>query len=279
MNRLSTERRAQVIGCLVEGMSMRATARVTGVAKQTIVDLLVNIGQACSEYQDHVLRNLDCKVVEADEIWAYCYSKAKNVPDEYQDTFGYGDVWTWTAIDADTKLIPTWLVGERTLADCYTFLADLKSRLKSNRIQLTTDGLSHYATVADALWRNGVDFAQLIKVYGSLGSVSPEQRYSPGVCTGTDIRIMAGNPDPGRISTSYVERQNLTMRMGMRRFTRLTNAFSKKVENHVASVSLHVMHYNFGRPHLSLGKRITPAMAAGVADHPWSVWEIAGLLD
>jgi hypothetical protein len=181
---------------------MRATARVTGVAKQTIVDLLVSIGQACSEYQDHALRNLDCKVVEADEIWAYCYSKAKNVPDEYQDTFGYGDVWTWTAIDAETKLIPSWLVGERTLADCYTFLADLKSRLNNNRIQLTTDGLSHYATVADALWRNSVDFAQLVKIYGVLGSENSEQRYSPGACTGTDIRIMAGDPDPEHISTS-----------------------------------------------------------------------------
>ena len=287
MNRLSTERRAQVIGCLVEGMSMRATARVTGVAKQTIVDLLVNIGQACSEYQDHVLRNLDCKIVEADEIWAYCYSKAKNVPDEYQDTFGYGDVWTWTAIDADTKLIPTWLVGERTLADCYTFLADLKSRLKNNRIQLTTDGLSHYATVADALWRNNVDFAQLIKIYGSLGSVSPEQRYSPGVCTGTDIRIMAGNPDPSRISTSYVERQNLTMRMGMRRFTRLTNAFSKKVENHAHTVSLHFFYYNFCRNHESLRiknadgtyAQRTPAMAAGITTYRWSLTQLAGLLN
>ncbi|MGA9078212.1 MAG: IS1 family transposase [Acidimicrobiales bacterium] len=284
---MSTERRAQVIGCLVEGMSMRATARVTGVAKQTIVDLLVNIGQACSEYQDHVLRNLDCKIVEADEIWAYCYSKAKNVPDEYQDTFGYGDVWTWTAIDADTKLIPTWLVGERTLADCYTFLADLKSRLKNNRIQLTTDGLSHYATVADALWRNNVDFAQLIKIYGSLGSVSPEQRYSPGVCTGTDIRIMAGNPDPSRISTSYVERQNLTMRMGMRRFTRLTNAFSKKVENHAHTVSLHFFYYNFCRNHESLRiknadgtyAQRTPAMAAGITTYRWSLTQLAGLLN
>ncbi len=266
---------------------MRATARVTGVAKQTIVDLLVNIGQACSEYQDHALRNLDCRVIEADEIWAYCYSKAKNVPDEYQDTFGYGDVWTWTAIDADTKLIPTWLVGERTLADCYTFLADLKSRLKNNRIQLTTDGLSHYATVADALWRNNVDFAQLIKVYSSLGSVSPEQRYSPGACTGTDIRIMAGNPDPSRISTSYVERQNLTMRMGMRRFTRLTNAFSKKVENHAHTVSLHFFYYNFCRNHESLRiknadgtyTQRTPAMAAGITTYRWSLAQLAGLLD
>ena len=287
MNRLSTEKRAQIVGCLVEGMSIRGTVRLTGAAKQTVADLLVDLGEVCSEHQDHALRNLDCNVIECDEIWAYCYAKAKNVPDEYQGTFGYGDVWTWTAVDSDTKLVPSWLVGERSLADCYTFLADLKSRLKNNRIQLTTDGLSHYATVADALWRNDADFAQLIKVYGSLGSESPEQRYSPGACTGTDIRIMAGNPDPSRISTSYVERQNLTMRMGMRRFTRLTNGFSRKVENHAHAVSLHFMHYNFGRFHQSLRQRRpdgtyakrTPAMAAGVADYQWSLTQIAGLLD
>ena len=267
---------------------MRATARVTGVAKQTIVDLLVAIGQACSEYQDQAFRNLNCKVIEADEIWAYCYAKQKNVPDEYKGTFGYGDVWTWTAIDADTKLIPTWLVGERSLADCYTFMADLKRRLKPGRIQLTTDGLAAYATVADALWRDNVDFAQLVKIYGSLGSANPEQRYSPGVCTGTDIRIMAGNPDPDRISTSYVERQNLTMRMGMRRFTRLTNAFSKKIENHAHTVSLHFFYYNFCRNHESLRVRKssgsgyvqrTPAMAAGITKYQWSLGQLAGLLD
>jgi len=268
-------------------MSMRATTRVTGVAKQTVTDLLVDMGRACSEYQDYTLRNLDCKIIEADEIWAYCYSKQKNVPEEFQDTFGYGDVWTWTAIDAETKLMPSWLVGERTIADCYTFLADLKSRLKPGRIQLTTDGLAAYATVADALWRNGVDFAQLIKIYGNAGNASNEQRYSPAVCTGVDVRIQAGNPDPDHISTSYVERANLTMRMGMRRYTRLTNGFSKKVENHAYTASLHFMHYNFARNHQSLRiKRAngtyaqrTPAMAAGVAEYQWSLGQLVGLLD
>ncbi len=266
---------------------MRATTRVTGVAKQTVTDLLVDIGQACSEYQDFALRNLDCKIIEADEIWAYCYAKQKNVPEEYKNTFGYGDVWTWTAIDAQTKLMPSWLVGERTLADCYTFLADLKSRLKPGRIQLTTDGLGHYAVAADAIWRNSADFAQLIKTYGNAGYADNEQRYSPAVCSGTETRIMAGNPDPAHISTSYVERQNLTMRMGMRRYTRLTNAFSKKVENHAHTVSLHFMYYNFGRNHQSLRVRRengsyvqrTPAMAADVASYQWSLSQIAGLLD
>lgn len=283
MNRLSTEKRGQVVGLLCEGMSIRAIARVTGVARNTVDKLLGDLGTACTEYMDAAFRNLDCKIIEADEIWAFCYSKAKNVPIEHEGEFGYGDVWTWTAIDAETKLVPSWLVGERSLADCYTFLADLKSRLKNNRIQLTTDGLSVYATVADALWRNNVDFAQLIKVYGGLGSESPEQRYSPSACTGSDIRIMAGNPDPAHISTSYVERQNLTIRMGMRRFTRLTNAFSKKVENHAHAVSLHFMHYNYCRPHKTLTKRFgtptTPAMAAGLARYPWSLTQLAQLLE
>ena len=276
MNRLSTERRGQVIACLVEGTSMRAVSRITGAARNTIDKLLCDLGDACAEYQDGVLRNLPCSVLEADEIWEFCYAKQKNVPEQFQGTFGYGDVWTWVAIDADTRLIPSWLVGERTMADCYTFLADLRSRLRNARIQLTTDGLGHYLRVVDGLWADNIDFAMLHKVYG--GSQDDEQRYSPAECTGTEIRVIAGDPDPDRISTSYVERQNLTMRMGMRRFTRLSNGFSKKIENHAASVSLHMMYYNFGRPHLSLGKRITPTMAAGVADHPWSVWEIAGLL-
>lgn len=258
---------------------MRSVSRVTGVARNTVDKLLGDLGDACAEFQNRTLRNLNCQVIEADEIWAYCYAKQKNMPEQFKDTFGYGDVWTWVAIDADTRLIPSWLVGERTVADAYTFLADLRSRLRNARIQLTTDSLRHYLTVADGLWADSIDFAMLHKIYGSADSDSPERTYSPATCTGTDIRVMAGDSDPDRISISYIERQNLTMRMGMRRFTRLTNAFSKKVENHAASVSLHLMHYNFGRPYLSLGKRITPAMAAGVADHAWSVWEIAGLLD
>ena len=284
MNRLSTERRSQVIACLVEGMSIRGTVRVTGVAKNTIVKLLADLGVASSDYQNEHLVNLNCPVIECDEIWSFCYAKQKNVPEEFKGTFGYGDVWTWTAIDADTKLVPSWLVGERTSRDAYAFLSDLKGRLRNNRVQITTDGHKPYLTVIEPLFgADAVDFAMLHKIYGTGKKPdSPEHTYSPAVCTGIDIKIIAGDPDPARISTSYVERQNLTMRMGMRRFTRLTNGFSKKVENLAHAVSLHYMHYNFARPHQTLtkqfGRPTTPAMAAGVVGHVWSVWEIAELL-
>jgi IS1 family transposase len=284
MNKLSTERRGQVIALLVEGMSIRGIVRATGVAKNTIVKLLADLGAACSDYQNEHLVNLNCPVIECDEIWSFCYAKQKNVPEEFKDTFGYGDVWTWTAIDADTKLVPSWLVGERTSRDAYAFLSDLKGRLRNNRVQITTDGHKPYLNVIEPLFgADAVDFAMLHKIYGtSTGPRSPERTYSPAVCTGIDVKIITGDPDPDRISTSYVERQNLTMRMGMRRFTRLTNGFSKKVENLAHAVSLHYMHYNFARPHQTLtkqyGKPTTPAMAAGVADHVWSVWEIAELL-
>ncbi len=274
-NRLSTERRGQIVACLTEGMSIRGTVRVTGAAKNTIVKLLVDLGQASAEYQDQTLINLNSKRIECDEIWSFCYSKQKNVPTEHQGTFGYGDVWTWVAIDAETKLVPSWLVGERNLTDAYTFMADLRSRLRG-RIQLTTDGLKLYLTVVDALMRDHADYAVLHKLYGG---TEDQRRYSPAVCTGVEGRVVMGNPDPDKISTSYVERQNLTMRMGMRRFTRLTNGFSKKIENLTHAVGLHYMHYNFARPHQSLGKGVTPAMAAGKAEHPWTVWDIAGLLD
>ena len=287
MNKLSNQKRGEIIGLLCEGMSMRAISRTTGVARQTISDLLESIGQAASEYQAQAFVNLPCTVIECDEIWSFCYSKAKNVPEDKTDKFGYGDVWTWTAIDADTKLVPSWLVGERTLEDAYTFLSDLKSRLKDTRIQLTTDGLRHYLSVVDGLWADDIDFAMLHKNYGAPVVQTPERTYSPAECTGIDIRVIAGNPDMGRVSTSYVERQNLTMRMGMRRFTRLTNGFSKKIEFHAHAVSLNFMYYNFARPHQSLRvkrangtySKVTPAMAAGVADHVWSVQEIAALLD
>jgi IS1 family transposase len=283
MNRLSTEKRAQIIGCLVEGNSIRATVRMTGAAKNTVTKLLVDLGKACAEYQDEALRNLPCTTMEVDEIWAYCYAKAKNVPDEHKGEYGYGDVWTWTALCADTKLVPSWLVGERTFEDARCFLADLRERVP-NRIQLTSDGHPAYPNAVGLVFRKDIDFAQLIKQYATESGAG---RYSPAVCTGARVRVDRGNPDPARISTSYVERQNLTMRMGMRRFTRLTNAFSKKVENLAHAVSLHYMHYNFARVHQSLtidnedGTRTkrTPAMAAGVTDHVWTLTEIAGLLD
>jgi IS1 family transposase len=287
MNRLSTERRGQVIGCLTEGMSIRATVRVTGVAKNTVVKLLVDLGQACAEYQDAELTNLDCRRIECDEIWSFCYAKQKNVPEEHQGTFGYGDIWTWTALDADTKLVPSWLVGERTTQDCYVFLADLRSRLlPGQRIQLSTDGFGSYPPVVDALWRGNIDYAQIIKEYGD-PSPEEQRRYSPATCKVTDINVLNGDPDRAKISTSYVERHNLTTRMGMRRFTRLTNGFSKKVENLAHAVSLHDMHYNFARPHQTLtvkaegqpSRKRTPAMAAGVSDRVWSLTDIAGLLD
>jgi IS1 family transposase/lambda repressor-like predicted transcriptional regulator len=279
MTRLTTEKRGQIVGLLTEGMSMRAISRVTGVARNTVDKLLVDLGTACVEYQDGALANLSTLRVEADEIWSFTYAKQKNVPEEYQDTPGYGDVWTWVAIDADSKLVPSWLVGERTIQDAYVFLADLKSRLTpGQRIQLTTDGLGLYPPVVDSLWRNAIDYAVMQKTYGNAPEAE-QRRYSPAICTGIDVRVMAGEPDLDLTSTSYVERQNLTMRMGMRRFTRLTNAFSKKIENHAHAVSLHFMHYNFARPHQTLGKRVTPAMAAGIERHPWSLTQIAELLD
>jgi len=287
MNRLSTEKRAQIIASLVEGNSIRATVRMTGAAKNTVVKLLTDLGAACADYQDEALRDLPSVNIQCDEIWSFCYSKAKNVPEEHRGTFGYGDVWTWTAICADTKLVPSWLVGERTTDDAWTFMHDLKDRLV-NRVQLSTDGHRAYLSAVDFTFGDDVDFAMIHKLYGpEEGSTIQERKYSPNVCTGVDVRIVKGDPDPGEISTSYVERQNLTMRMGMRRFTRLTNGFSKKVENLAHAVSLHYMHYNFARVHTSLtvenedGTRTkrTPAMAAGVTDHVWTLREIAGLLE
>lgn len=281
MNQLSTAERAQIIGCLVEGMSLRATARLTGFARNTISTLLVQLGRAASEYQDRTLRNLPSTRIECDEIWSFVHAKAKNVPAKYEGHWGYGDVWTWTAIDPDTKLIASWLVGWRGEPEAVDFLMDLRGRL-ANRIQLTTDGHIAYRGAVERVFGNDIDYAQLIKEYGVEGSQdgSPTaRRYSPNKVTSQEVRIINGDPDRDLISTSIVERNNLTMRMSMRRFTRLTNGFSKKVENHAAMVSLHFLHYNFARPHSSLGKNRTPAMAAGVADHVWTIQEIASLLD
>jgi IS1 family transposase len=281
MNRLSAAERAQIIRCLVEGNSIRSTARMTGFARNTITTLLVQLGTACSDYQDRTLRNLTSTRIECDEIWSFCYAKAKNVPEKHAGDWGYGDVWTWTAIDPDSKLVASWLVGWRGEPEAVDFLWDLRGRL-TQRIQLTTDGHVAYRGAVERVFGHDIDYAQLIKEYGVEASedASPTaRRYSPNKVTGQEVRVMTGNPDPDYISTSYVERNNLTMRMSMRRFTRLTNAFSKKVENHAAMVSLHFMHYNFARTHGSLPKNTTPAMAAGVADHVWTVQEIADLLD
>jgi IS1 family transposase len=278
MNRLSTEKRAQIIRCLVEGVSVRSTVRITGAAKNTITKLVVDLGEVCGAYQDRVLVDLPSRTIQCDEIWNFVYSKAKNVPEEHKGEFGYGDVWTWIAIDADTKLVPSWFVGQRNAEDGFLFMMDLKHRL-ARYPQITTDGLAAYAAAIGFSFGTEVDWAVLQKHYGK--DPGGERRYSPGICTGFDIEVKRGYPDPAKISTSYVERQNLTMRMGMRRFTRLTNAFSKKVENLSHAVSLHYMHYNFARPHKTLANPYprTPAMAAGIADHVWTLREIATLLD
>jgi IS1 family transposase len=278
MNRLSTEQRARIVGCLVEGMSIRATVRLTGAAKNTVAKLLADLGRACSQYQDTTLRGLKCDRIECDEIWAYVYAKDKNLPEHLQDRGGYGSVWTWTALDADTKLILSWLVGERSAVDAYAFMDDVAQRVLG-RFQLTTDGNRAYLTAVEDTVADRVDYAMLQKIYGA--NPEPQRRYSPAKCIGVQVDSILGEPDPRYISTSYVERQNLTMRMGMRRFTRLTNAFSKKAENLAHAVSLHFMHYNFARPHKTLSSPYptTPAMAAGVADHVWTLAEIAGLLD
>jgi len=274
MNKLNTEKRVQVIKCLVEGNSIRSTARITGVAKNTIVKLLKDVGKACFEYQDKTLHNLPCKRLQCDEIWSFCYAKEKNVPNKLKGQFGYGDVWTWTAIDADTKLVPSWLVGDRNAKTGYVFMRDLASRLK-NRVQLTTDGHKAYLEAVEGAFGPDIDYAMLIKIYGS--APEEEKRYSPAKIIDTERKRIMGNPDPQHISTSYAERQNLTMRMGMRRFTRLTNGFSKKIENHAYAVSLHFMYYNFCRIHKTL--RVTPAMEAKVSNRLWDVEDILGLIN
>ena len=212
-----------------------------------------------------------------DEIWAFCYAKAKNVPAAKQGVFGYGDVWTFAAIDADTKMVPSWLVGSRDTGSATELMQDLAGRL-SNRVQLTTDGLKAYLSAVEDAFGGDIDFAQLNKIYANAPS-GPETRYSPAVCTGAEKRLVCGDPDRKHVSTSYVERQNLTMRMSMRRFTRLTNGFSKKVENHAAAVALHFFHYNFVRPHMTLGKGVTPCMAAGVTDRRWTIEDMIALLE
>jgi len=276
MNQLTKDRRVRVIAALVEGNSIRATVRMTDVAKNTIVKLLCDIGQACERYHDKVMVNLPCKRIQVDEIWSFCRAKQKNVPDEHQGKFGWGDLWTWTSIDADMKLVPQWLVGLRDASWANAFISDLAYRLR-NRVQLTSDGhKTHLRAIEDA-FGGDIDYAMLIKLYGKTGDEDETHRYSPSEVTGCCIDVIEGSPDPRHISTSYAERANLTMRMSMRRFTRLTNAFSKKVENLSYAVALHFTHYNFCRIHQSL--RITPSMAAGVSDHVWELSELIDLID
>jgi IS1 family transposase len=251
---------------------------MTDSAINTVMKLLVELGSACLDYQDANIRNLTCQRLQCDEIWSFIYSKAKNVPEEHKGELGYGDVWTWTAIDAETKLVPCWRVGGRDGREAYHFMKDLASRL-ANRVQLTTDGHKAYLEAVEGAFGADIDYAMLIKLYGTEPKES-ERRYSSSECIGTEERIVTGSPNSAHISTSYVERGNLTMRMSMRRFTRLTNAFSKKLENHMYAVALHFMHYNFCRPHTTLSKpyRTTPAMAAGLSDHVWTIEELLSLL-
>ena len=274
MNTLKKERRAQVVAALVEGNSIQSTVRMTGVAKGTVLKLLVDLGRACDEYQRRTLINLRCKRIQCDEIWCSVYAKEKNVPQDKRGILGYGDAWTWTALDTDSKLIVSWLVGERDAGYATEFTNDVASRV-ATRIQLTTDGLRAYLEAVEGVFGADVDYAMLVKLFGE--APDSEKRYSPTQCIGCERRRVEGQPDPRHISTSFVERQNLTMRMSMRRFTRLTNAFAKKIENLEAAVALHFMWYNFERIHQTL--RVTPAMEASVTDHVWSVGEIVGLLD
>jgi IS1 family transposase len=275
MNKLNESKRVQIIASLVEGNSLRATARMCDVAFNTVLKLMPEIGLACENYRRRVLVNLPCKRVQCDEIWSFCYAKEKNVPDELRGKFGYGDVWTWVAICADTKLVPCWRIGDRNAWHAQHFMYDLAKRL-ANRVQLTTDGHRVYLQAVELAFGTEIDYAMLVKLYSS-DRGKGEMRYSPAECIGCREIKLIGNPKRRDISTSYAERQNLTMRMKMRRFTRLTNAFSKKLENHRWAVALHFMHYNFCRIHQTL--RVTPAMEAGIADHIWSIEEMVSLLD
>lgn len=274
MNKLSREKRTQILHLLVEGMSMRAASRISGASITTVAKLLVDAGKACAEYHDKHVKNVPARRVQADEIWSFCYSKEKNAPYAEKPIDKAGDVWTWTGIDADSKLIISWTVGGRDSSYALELMDDLRKRL-ANRVQLTTDGHKAYLEAVEGAFGGDVDYAQLIKLYGS-PPVEEQRRYSPATCIGTERNIIVGDPDDADISTSYVERQNLTMRMSMRRFTRLTNAFSKKLENHCHSLALYFTYYNFCRVHTSLKR--TPAEAAGLADREYDLGWIVDLI-
>lgn len=279
MNKLSLDRQAQIIKVLCEGNSLRSTARITDSSINTVVKLLKEVGAACLEYQDKIMKDLPCKKLQCDEIWSFVYSKDKNVPDNHKGEFGFGDVWTFTAIDADTKLVPCWKVGNRDYECAYEFFIDLKDRLVS-KVQLTTDGHKMYVEAVEHAFGAEIDYAQIIKLYGQEFN-EKDKRYSPSECIGAEKKTVQGNPDVTMVSTSYVERQNLTMRMCIRRFTRLTNAFSKKLENHILALALYFMYYNFIRPHKALANPYprTPAMASELTNRVWAIEEIVKLVN
>jgi len=271
MNRLPLAKRAAILGMLVEGNSLRATSRLADVSINTVTKLLVDLGAACAEYHHKNMRKIRVRRLQVDEIWCFIGAKAKNVKPE-RKLEGWGDVWTWVALDADTKLCVSYLVGGRDGWWAREFMRDCANRIQG-RVQITTDGHRAYLDAVEDAFGADVDYAQLQKSYGAV--IENETRYSPAVCIECDMKVISGDPDPKHVSASFVERQNLTMRMGMRRFTRLTNGFSKKAENHAAMVAIHFMYYNFDRIHKTL--RVTPAMAAGIAEHVWSLEEIVSL--
>ena len=273
MNKLPLEKRVQLLTLLVEGVSMRSAARIADVSFNSVARLLIEAGEACSDFHIKTVTNVNSKRVQADEIWSFCGAKQRNVTEKNQ---AYGDAWTFTGIDADSKLMLTWFVGNRSNESAEIFMEDLASRV-AGRIQLTTDGLPAYNNAVGVAFKDGVDYAQLHKKYSTTHNQSPENKYSPGVCIGADKKRMRGAPDDAHVSTSYVERMNLNMRMGMRRFTRLTNAFSKKIESHCAALALYFVHYNFVRVHKSL--RVSPAMAAGLTDELLSMEDIARMIE
>ncbi len=274
MNKLDREARSRIFHLLCEGNSIRAVTRLTGASKKAVSRLMVDAGQAAVWYQDRVFRNLTCKRIQVDEIWAFVYAKQKNVPLAKKAPPQAGDVWTWTAIDADTKLIPSWFVGGRDSDAAMIFMEDLASRL-ANRVQLTSDGHKAYLEAVEGAFGSDIDYAMLVKMYGPSGE--GEKRYSPAECIGAVKHRIEGNPDPAHVSTSFAERSNLNIRMHTRRFTRLTNAFSKKIENHAHSVALFAMYYNFVRIHKTL--RTTPAMAAKVTERLWEIGDIVDVLE
>jgi IS1 family transposase len=275
MKKLSTADRVQMISALVEGCSIRSTVRMTGIAKNTIVKLLADLGTVCADYHDQHVRGIKAKRIQCDEIWSFVGKKQRNVKKEELGTFGVGDCWTWTALDSDSKLMVSYMVGWRDAEYAHAFMNDVADRL-ATRVQLTTDGLRAYLDAVEDVFVGDVDYAQLVKIYGQEPGI-PAGRYSPGYVKGCETHIISGAPERKHVSTSHVERQNLTIRMSMRRFTRLTNGFSKKVENHAHAIAIHYMHYNYCRIHQTL--RVTPAMQAGLTDHVWEIEELVGLLE